>query len=129
MLRYLSPSGSTPCPPVAADEGLRSLAETVSIGLTQAVTDGPEGDVIYHLQIGDGTAAFGAGPAYPEDVRFEQSWETAVGVATGTLNAEQAFTTGQILLTGDSQKLVEAIPVFQQLDAVFGEIGAEVEYA
>ena len=39
------------------------------------VTDAPDGTVTYHLQVGDGAASFGAGPAEPEDVRFEQDWD------------------------------------------------------
>ena len=37
---------------------------------------------MYHLQVGNGVATFGAGPASVEHVRMEQSWETAVAVAT-----------------------------------------------
>ena len=44
---------------------------------------------------------------------------SAVAVATGTLNAQQAFITGRIRLTGDQQKLVASTPVFVALDSVF----------
>ena len=70
---------------VAASSELQDLATHHTIGVTQVVTDGPEGTVVYHLQVGDGAARFGAGAAFPEDVRMEQTWETAIGVATGTL--------------------------------------------
>lgn len=113
---------------VAESERLAELATEHSIGVTQVVTDGPEGDVIYHLQVGDGTAAFGAGPADPEDIRLEQSWETAVGVANGALNAQQAFITGQIRLGGDPAKLVEAQPVFAALDGVFASVRERTRY-
>ena len=39
----------------------RALAADHEIGVTQVVSDGPEGDVTYHLQVGDGEARFGAG--------------------------------------------------------------------
>ena len=68
---------------VAANEPIQELVPTHEIGVTQVVTDGPEGDITYHLQVGDGAIAFAAGPADPEHVRMEQSWETAVAVATG----------------------------------------------
>jgi len=84
--------------------------------------------VTYHLQIDDGRASFGAGPAHPEHVRFEQEWETAVGVATGTLNAQQAFITGRIRLYGDQQKLSDSTPVFAALDAVFTTVRAFTVY-
>ncbi len=113
---------------VAADEALQRLALTHTIGVTQVVTAGPEGDVTYHLQVGDGRAAFGPGAAFPEDVRMEQSWDTAVGVATGAMNAQEAFIKGRILLTGSQQKLVDAQPVFGALDAVFRAIRERTEY-
>jgi putative sterol carrier protein len=78
--------------------------------------------------VGDGRAAFGPGAADPEDVRFEQDWDTAVAVATEKLNAQQAFITGRIRLTGDQQKLLVSTPVFQALDAVFTTVRARTDY-
>jgi hypothetical protein len=113
---------------VAASTELQGLATTHTIGVTQVITDGPEGTVVYHLQVGDGVAAFGAGSAFPEDVRMEQTWETATGVATGSLNAQEAFIKGRILLTGNQQKLVESQPVFAALDGVFRTVRDRTEY-
>jgi putative sterol carrier protein len=114
---------------VAESEIMRDLAGEHRIGVTQVVTGGPEGDVTYHLQVGDGTAAFGAGPADPEDVRMEQDWSTAVAVATGAQNAQEAFITGKILLFGDRQALMTAQPVFAALDTVFAAVRGRTRYA
>ena len=113
---------------VADSETLADLAQDHTIGVTQVVVDGPEGDVTYHLQVGDGTAAFGAGPADPQDVTMEQDWHTAVGVATGSLNAQEAFITGKIRLTGDQQALIAAQPVFGALDAIFSSVRERTRY-
>ncbi len=113
---------------VAASSTMQALATEHTIGVTQVVTDGPEGTVVYHLQVGEGVAAFGAGSAFPEDVRMEQTWETAVGVATGKLNAQEAFIKGRILLTGSQQKLVQSQPVFVVLDAVFTSVRTRTEH-
>ncbi len=113
---------------VAASADLQRLADDHTIGVTQVVTDGPEGTVIYHLQVGDGSATFGAGAAVPEDVRMEQTWATATGVATGDLNAQEAFIKGRILLTGSQQKLVDAGPVFAALDTVFRTVRDRTDY-
>ena len=107
---------------VADSESMRTAAETCSIGVTQVVTDGPEGTVVYHLQVGDGTASFGPGPAPHEDVRFEQSWETAVGVATGTIPAQAVFVNGQVRLSGDTQKIADNVVVFAALDSAFAAV-------
>jgi hypothetical protein len=113
---------------VAASESLRRLAPEHEIGFTQVVTDGPEGDVTYHLQVGDGTIDFAPGPADPEHVRMEESWDTAVAVATGALNAQEAFVRGQILLRGDQQRLLDSQRLFGALDAVFSTVRATTRY-
>ena len=113
---------------VASDDELRSLARDHEIGVTQVVSGGPEGDVTYHLQVADGAATFGAGAADPEHVRMEQSWDTAVAVATGSLNAQEAFVNGRIRLFGDQQRLIAAQPVFGALDAVFTDVRGRTEY-
>lgn len=114
---------------VAARPALAAVGAANTIGVTQVVTDGPEGDVLYHLQATAEGVSFGAGPAEPEDVRMEQSWETAAGVATGTVNAQEAFVTGRILLRGDQAKLMAAQPLFGALAEVFAAVGAETDYA
>jgi len=113
---------------VAASESLNDLASTHSIGVTQVVTDGPEGTVLYHLQVGDGQARFSSGPAATEDIRIEQTWETAVGVATGALPAQEAFIKGHVRISGDTQRLMDAVPVFAALDAAFEAVRALTTY-
>ncbi len=130
MVRYLSLDWiDALTAEVSASTAMSEAAAGHRIGVTQVVTGGPEGDVSYHLQVGDGVAAFGAGPAEPEDVRMEQDWDTAVAVATGSLNAQDAFIGGRIRLTGDQQKLIEAQPVFRALDGVFATVRDRTEYA
>ncbi|HEY5664749.1 MAG TPA: SCP2 sterol-binding domain-containing protein [Ilumatobacter sp.] len=113
---------------VGESAAMRELSREHTIGVTQVVTDGPEGDITYHLQVGDGRASFGAGPAEPEHVRMQQHWETAVAVATGTMNAGEAFLTGKILMTGDQQALMTAQPVFGALDSIFATVRARTRY-
>ena len=113
---------------VAASESLQSLAASHSIGVTQVVTDGPEGTVIYHLQVGNGKASFGAGPAPEEHVRMEQSWRTAVDVATEAVPAQEVFIKGRITVTGETTRLIECAPVFAALDAAFTQVRATTVY-
>ena len=129
MIRYLSLEWiEALSAEVAASAALAELADHHRIGVTQVVTDGPEGDVTYHLQVGEGEATFGAGVAFPEDVRMEQSWATAIAVAEERLNAQEAFINGHILLTGDQQTLVASQPVFAALDVVFKTVRQHTEY-
>lgn len=113
---------------VVASESLTQLAKVHDIGVTQVVTDGPEGNVVYHFQVGDGVASFGAGPAPREHVRLEQSWETSVGVATATIAAQDVFIKGLVKVSGDVQRLIESQVVFAALDAAFEEVRAVTQY-
>lgn len=113
---------------VTSSAHMAEIAEQHTIGVTQIISDGPEGDVVYHLDVRNGSASFGAGPADPEDVKMEQSWDTAVAVATGSLNAQEAFINGHIRLYGDQQKLLDSHPVFGALDAVFATVRERTRY-
>jgi len=112
-----------------ANEAVMAAAAETEIGVTQVVTEAPEGVIVYSLQVEDGALRFQAGAAHPEHVRFEQTWETAVGVATGALNAQEAFIQGRILLTGDQQKLMDNPSIFGAMSAVFDSVRDRTEYA
>ena len=63
-LRYLSLAWiNAMSSEIAASEQMHEVAQHHSIGVTQVVRDGPEGDVTYHLLVADGSASFGAGSA------------------------------------------------------------------
>ena len=129
MIRYLSLEWLDALTrEVEASDALREVTPGREIGVTQVVNDGPEGDITYHLQVADGASRFGAGAADPEHVRFTQDWDTAVAVATGSLNAQEALLGGRILLTGDQQRLLDSQPVFRALDAVFAAVREQTEY-
>lgn len=128
--RYLSLDWIDAVTEAAVSSGeLQEAAEGRSFGITEVITKGPEGDVTYHLRVDDGAIEFGAGAAEPEDVRFVQDWDTAVGVATGTLNAQEAFLQGRIQLTGSQTALLENQPVFAALDGVFRSVRDRTVYA
>jgi hypothetical protein len=114
---------------VEHSNALHEAATGRRLAVTQVVTGGPEGDVTYHLDVDDGTVRFGPGPADGEQIRFVQDWETAVAVATGTMNAQEAFISGRIKLIGDQQLIMDAVPVFAALDGVFSKVRERTDYA
>lgn len=130
MSRYLSLDWIDEVTAAAlASPALTDAAQDRSFGITEVVTGGPEGDVTYHLSVADGAVSFGAGSADPEDVRFVQDWDTAVGVATGTVNAQEAFLQGRIKLVGSQAAILDNQPVFAALDAVFRSVRDTTVYA
>jgi hypothetical protein len=130
VLRYLSRDWLAALgDEVARSDEVREASAGHAVAVTEVVTDGPDGDVTYHLEIADGTVAFGPGPAAAEDVRFVQDWETAVAVATGTTNAQDAFLQGRITLAGNQRRLVAAQPVFAVLEKVLAPVREATSYA
>lgn len=113
---------------VATSDAMQQAAGSQSIGVTQLVAGTPDGDVSYHLQVADGQARFGAGPADPEDVRMEQDWDTAVGIALGNLDLEQALFNGRLRFSGDPERLMSAREVFAALNAIFDSVRARTVY-
>lgn len=113
---------------VRGHQELQSLAGELGVGLTQVVTGTPHGDVTYHVQVRDGSVSFASGPASPEDVRFVESWETAVAVATGELNAQEAFIKGAVKFSGNHQLLIDAAEVFAELNQAFESVRLRTDY-
>jgi putative sterol carrier protein len=130
VLRYLSRDWLVAVgDEVARSDEVRDAAAGHALAVTQVVTAGPDGDITYHLEIADGTVAFGPGPAAAEDVRFVQDWETAVALATGTINAQEAFLQGRIALAGNQRRLVDTQPVFAVLEKVLAPVREATSYA
>ena len=129
MPRYLSPEWIDDVRARVGESPVLSAgAVPSSLRLTQVVTEAPGGDVTYHLAVDDGAATFGGGAAADEDLRLESDWPTAVAVATGRLNAQDAFIQGRIRLKGDHSKLVDAVPVLIALDAVVADLRPHTTY-
>ena len=91
------------------------------------VTDTPFGDVTYHLVCADGRTRFAAG-ATPSDVTFRQTYDTAVAIARGELNAAESFITGKVRFTGNHEKVIGAQEFFAALDAVFTRVRARTTF-
>jgi len=114
---------------VASHERLQILAADVDVGVTQVVTGTPHGEVTYHLQVADGRARIGAGPANPEHVRLTERWETAVAVATGAVNPQEPFLNGDIAFAGDHERLIRASELFAEMDAAFESVRARTDFS
>ena len=114
---------------VTGSAEIQTLAKTHTVGITQVVTGTPFGDVTYNFQVGSGRATFTQGVASPEDVRFSESWETALAVNNDTMSPDEAILLGHVTFTGDHTKLVAAGEVFALLDSIFEEVRALTTFA
>ncbi len=130
MIVYLTPEWVEALDTTAsASPSLTKVATGLDLGVTQVVRDTPNGTFIYHLIIDEGRVRFGVGPAHDEHARFEQSYRTAVQVATGKLAAQEAFVKGKVTLTGDHNKIIEAQPLFSALESVFDHVRQNTDYS
>ena len=118
-MRYLSDEWiSAVAYEIETDPAVTAAAAGHTVAITQVVTDTPFGDVTYHLVCASGRARFGAG-TIPSDVTFRQTYDTAVAIARGELNAAESFITGKVQFAGNHEKVIAAQEFFAALDAVF----------
>ena len=83
-----------------------------SARMQYVVTGGPEGDVKYHWVLEDGKLLEAAlGDAPDAEVTLTQSYDDAVKIAKGELDANAAFMQGRIKVTGNMQKLMQLMPL------------------
>jgi PPE-repeat protein len=111
----------------AADEQLAALTAELDLTIEQEVTDGPLGDVRYHVTFDRGTVSVASGAAASPTVRFTQDHRTAAAIANGTGSAQRAFMTGQLQVGGDLRVLLSHTEVLTQLDDAFAAVRARTE--
>jgi putative sterol carrier protein len=107
---------------------LAEAAADIELTVQQVVTDGPDGDVAYHVDVELGAVRIVRGDAHAPTVTFEQTWDTASAIGRGELSAQGAFMTGLIRVRGDIPKLVEHGSVFGGVDDVLAELRAHTTY-
>lgn len=129
MARFLSDEWIEEASAAAAsDQALRASTAGVALRVQQVVTDGTDGDVAYVVAIDDGSVSLRAGTEEACDVTFTLDRATAVAMATGALGAQEAFTTGRLLLRGDVAVLLRHGPALAGLDSVFAALRERTTY-
>jgi putative sterol carrier protein len=95
------------------------------------VTGGPEGDVHYYWVLENGKLLESQLGDLPEaEVTLTQSYEDAMRIQKGELDANAAFMQGRVKVTGNMAKLMALLPItnsaeYKQLQT---EIQAITEY-
>jgi putative sterol carrier protein len=116
MARFLSAEWLEQLAAAAGDDQeVQAAASGVSLTVQQVVTDGPDGEVAWHVRLGDGSVEIGPGRAPHPDVVITQSHETATEVGRGSLSPAEAFATGRLKLAGQVGLLIRHQPAFERL--------------
>lgn len=90
-----------------AHDGFSSAINNVDLGLQFKVTGTPDdGDVDYHVLVGDGRADVKLGEAAEPDVVVTNDYATASAISKGELNMQSAFMTGKLKVSGNLAKLM-----------------------
>ncbi len=118
------------------DEGLK-LAESqperpgASARMQYVVTGGPDGDIKYYWVLENGKLLESQlGEISDADFTLTQSYEDAVKVQKGELDANAAFMQGRVKVTGNMAKLMSLLPLTNapEYKALQEEIDAQTEY-
>ena len=88
------------------DAGFTSAMANVDLGLQFNVTDAPDGEIDYYLQVEDGVATLALGTLEDADASVGSDYETAAAISKGELNVQMAFMTGKIKVSGNLAKLM-----------------------
>jgi alkyl sulfatase BDS1-like metallo-beta-lactamase superfamily hydrolase len=99
------------------DEGKR-LAETqperpgATARMQYVVTGAPEGDVLYYWVLENGKLLESNLGELPDaEVTLTQSYEDAMRIQKGELDANAAFMQGRVKVTGNMAKLMSLLPI------------------
>ena len=108
------------------DDAFVTSIANINLGLQFNVTEGPEGDIDYYLNVSDGAATMAMGELEGADVSIASTYETASALFKGELNTQMAFMTGQIKVAGNMAVLMMNQGVINQWAAVVNEL--DVDY-
>jgi putative sterol carrier protein len=111
---------------VAADESVRAAMKGRNAVIQMLIAEGPDGEIRYWLQIGDGSVSAALGDADNAEVTISQSYDTAAKVNSGELDGQKAFTQGKVKIKGKMMKMMQLRGPLAELQAALGTI--ETEY-
>ena len=113
---------------LSSSDAFKSAVTGISLSVQQVVTGGPDGDKSYYMQIDNGEPKIALGEAQTPDVTLTQDYETAVAIAKGELNAQNAFMTGKMKVTGNMAKLMQHQGAFANLEPALKSVAEKTEY-
>ena len=86
------------------------------------VTEAPEGQIDYYLDVAGGSAEMALGTRDGADVSVTNTYETALAVFNGELNTQMAFMSGKLKVAGNIAKLMMNQTLLNEFAATMSEI-------
>jgi SCP-2 sterol transfer family len=109
----------------ALDHAAREVDGPVGpLVIQQVVTDG-DGEVTWHVVLGQEGARVRAGRAEAPDVTFTQDRDTAEAIASGGLSATAALTDGRLIVRGATARLTEHRAALARLDEALAAVATD----
>jgi putative sterol carrier protein len=128
-VKYLSDEWATKASEALnTSDAFKSAIAGITLSVQQNVTGGPDGDKSYYMNIADGNAEMKMGTTDGADVTISQEYDTAVAIAKGELNAQNAFMTGKLKVSGNMAKLMQHQGAFAGLEGALKGLQSETEY-
>jgi SCP-2 sterol transfer family protein len=109
-------------------DAFKTAIGSVQLTVQQNVTGGPLGDIGYFLKLDTGEAKMQIGQVGDADVTITQDYDTAVAIARGELNAQNAFMTGKLKVSGNIAKLMQHQAAFSGLENALKPLQEETTY-
>jgi putative sterol carrier protein len=83
-----------------------------SARLQYVITDGPDGDIQYYWVVVDGQLTENRlGELSDAEVTMTETYDDAMALQKGELDANAAFMQGKVKVTGDVNKLMSLLPI------------------
>ncbi len=126
MVRFLSPEWLA-----ALERSLAGIAAltTASSQLDLVIQQVVLGAGSYSITLRDGTVTVTPGMAEHADITFTCGLDTALAVAQGTRNAQDAFAAGELRLGGDVATLVRVAPTLAAVGDAFASLRAATDWS
>lgn len=104
------------------DAELQRSLDDVALAIVYFVSDGPDGDFLYHIRIADNAVVMASGDLTERDAEVRSSYDTAAKMSRSELGNQTAVMMGKVRIKGGMLKLVRHQGVLNRVQAVSSAI-------
>lgn len=111
---------------LGSSDDFKKAATGQQAKLQQVVTDAPNGEVKYYLDLEGGSATVALGELDGAEATITQNYDTGKAIDQRELNAQNAFMQGKLKISGNMMKIMQLQGVINALGKATE--GVEVDY-